>query len=32
MIKSLGLVLQLAPLLLMLMDLTHDVDYVDGEN
>jgi hypothetical protein len=32
MIKSLGLVLQLAPLLLMLMVLTHDVDYVDGEN
>jgi hypothetical protein len=31
-IKSLGLVLQPGPLLLLLMVLTHDVDYVDSEN
>jgi hypothetical protein len=31
-IKSLGLILQSAPLLLLLMVLTHDVDYVDSKN
>jgi len=31
-IKSLGLILQLAPLLLLLMVLTHDLDYVDSKN
>ena len=31
-IKSLGLILQPAPLLLLLMVLTHDVDYVDSKN
>jgi hypothetical protein len=30
-IKSLGLILQPAPLLLLLMVLTHDVDYVDSK-
>jgi len=31
-IKSLDLILQPAPLLLLLMVLTHDVDYVDSKN
>jgi len=31
-IKSLGLILQPAPLLLLLMVLTHDIDYVDSKN
>jgi len=30
--KSLGLILQPAPLLLLLMVLTHDLDYVDSKN
>jgi hypothetical protein len=30
--KSLGLILQPAPLLLLLMVLTHDVDYMDSKN
>jgi len=31
-IKSLGLILQPAPLLLLLMVLTHDLDYVDSKS
>jgi len=31
-IKSLGLILQPYPLLLLLMVLTHDVDYVNSKN
>ena len=31
-IKRLGLILQPSPLLLLLMVLTHDLDYVDSKN